>query len=133
MLTITKDLTAKDDPNGGECESCDNWTERRCSYCHKDWFCSPSCEKQASVYHRFICGRREIITADYLEEAVISDELPDDPQTREDYGFSRCEKLEEESHLGGLYTGLFKVLDVSSEELDQWRKSGVLTENIISK
>jgi hypothetical protein len=87
------------------------------------------------VSHRFLCTGRPLTTADYLERAVLDDSFPDDPQTMEDYGFSRCETWQQKSHLLGLYNGLLINIGhcVSSQELDQWRKNGKLTENIINK
>jgi hypothetical protein len=74
-----------------------------------------------------------LTTADYLALAVYSDEIPDDPQTVEDYGFSRCKTRNEKSHLLGLYIGLVKVLEVRPVDLDQWRRDGRLVENIIAE
>jgi hypothetical protein len=118
--------------NGGYCRWCENWTERRCPHCDKKWYCTPACAAK-SVHHRFECAGRALTTADYLERAVLEDEIPVDPQTLEDYGFSRCETWNQKSHLLGLYSGLLNQMDVSSQNLDDWRGSGTLVENIISK
>ncbi|ORX95605.1 hypothetical protein BCR34DRAFT_607900 [Clohesyomyces aquaticus] len=68
---------------------------------------------------------------DYLLRAVLEDEIPDDPQTMDDYGFSRCRIWSEKSHLLGLYGGMLKC-DVSSEQMDDWKRSGTLVDNIVS-
>lgn len=83
--------------------------------------------------HRFKCSSGSLTTADYLERAVYSSEIPDDPQTIDDYGFSRCKTRNQKFHLLGLYEGLIKVLDVVPAELDQWRRDGRLLQNIIEK
>lgn len=86
-----------------------------------------------SSLHKFECSSGSLTTADYLERAVYSNEIPDDPQTVEDYGFSRCTTWNQKSHLLGLYGGLIKVLEVGPSELDQWRRDGKLLKNIIEK
>ncbi|KAF5855625.1 hypothetical protein ETB97_008860 [Aspergillus alliaceus] len=65
-------------------------------------------------------------------DIFISDEIPDDPQTLDDYGFSCCETWNQKSHLLGLYKGLLVILEVKALELDQWRCEGRLVENIIA-
>jgi hypothetical protein len=62
---------------------------------------------------------------------VLDDEIPDDPQTVDDYGFSRCRTWSEKSHLLGLYGGMLKC-DISSQQLDDWKRSGTLVDNIVS-
>ncbi|KAL3452038.1 hypothetical protein BJX65DRAFT_303752 [Aspergillus insuetus] len=59
--------------------------------------------------------------------------VPDDPQTLDDYGFSRCEMWNQRSHLLGLYTGLLNVLQVSPRTLDKWRRDRSLVKNIIAR
>jgi hypothetical protein len=86
-----------------------------------------------SSRHRFECSSGHLTTADYLELAVISDEIPDDPQTLDDYGFSHCETWNQKSHLLGLYKGLLLFLKVRTLDLDQWRREGRLVDNIIAE
>jgi hypothetical protein len=63
--------------------------------------------------------------------AIGKGELPDDPQTLEDYGFSRCTTWYQKSHLLGLYKGLLWYLNVDARELDRWLREGSLVANII--
>lgn len=86
-----------------------------------------------SSWHKFKCSSGSLTTADYLAQAVYSDEIPDDPQTVEVYGFSRCKTCDEKSHLLGLYAGLFRSLKVEPVDLDRWRREGKLLQNIIEK
>lgn len=116
-----------------ECDVCGKLTKRRCSIGQKDSFCSEWCQQKMSSSHRFKCSSGPLTTADYLARAVYSDEIPDDPQTVEDYGFSRCKSWNEKSHLLGLYIGLIKVLEVRPVDLDQWRRDGKLVENIVAE
>ncbi|KAL2867333.1 uncharacterized protein BJX67DRAFT_381047 [Aspergillus lucknowensis] len=84
-----------------------------------------------TTQHRFKCSSGSLTTADYLEIAVIKDELPDDPQTLDDYGFSRCRSWNQKSHLLGLYKGLLINLEVEVKAIDHWRREGTLVSNII--
>ena len=111
------------------CLWCQTATERQCPHCG-DCYCSPSCAAKSNS-HRFKCAGHAPTTADYLERAVLEDRIPDDPQTMEDYGFTRCEAQMQQSHLLGLYIGLINHLEVSSKELDTWRRDGSLVDNII--
>ncbi|KAF2120771.1 hypothetical protein BDV96DRAFT_595184 [Lophiotrema nucula] len=131
-LEVSNSSEDTDVQQGGECRWCENYTENRCPYCNKYWYCNATCA-MGSVFHRFECAGRALTTADYLERAVLEDELPDDPQTLDDYGFSRCKTWNQKSHLLGLYGGLLKGDKLSSEEVDEWRRSGTLVENIVSK
>lgn len=116
-----------------ECDVCGRITKRQCSICQKGWFCSEWCQRKMSSLHRFECSSGSLTTADYLERAVYSEEIPDDPQTADDYGFSRCKTRNQKLHLLGLYGGLIKVLEVGPVELDKWRRNGKLLKNIIEK
>ncbi|KAJ0423603.1 hypothetical protein BJY00DRAFT_277887 [Aspergillus carlsbadensis] len=115
----------------GICHVCDRKTDRRCSRCQRDWFCNAHCEKEMTITHRFQCSSGALTTADYLESAVLRDEIPDDPQTLEDYGFSRCITWNQKSHLAGLYKGLLLPLKVDAKKLDRWLHEGSLVLNII--
>lgn len=120
-------------PIAGPCgdSDCDKTTTRRCSHCGGPWFCSVRCEEIATYSHRFSCNRRPITTADLLEEDCYRDLLPEDPQVREDYGFQRCRNRSEETNLFGLYVGIIKYHDISSEELHRWRTEGILVDKIV--
>ncbi|KAL3453202.1 hypothetical protein BJX65DRAFT_263199 [Aspergillus insuetus] len=51
--------------------------------------------------HQSQCSFGALTIADYLDMAIGKDELPDDPQTLEDYGFRRCTTWYQKSHLLG--------------------------------
>lgn len=115
----------------GECGSCERETDRHCSSCGRDWFCSAHCQQDMTIKHRFWCAGNSLTTAEYLYDAVLRDEIPDDPQTIQDYGFARCTTWNQKSHLLGLYKGLFYPLNIKSGDLDRWRRDGVLVDKII--
>lgn len=81
--------------------------------------------------HLTKCSARSITTADRLCDDVISDQLPDDPETREHFGFTRCRDGREQSHLLGLYQGLVLSLNVEAIQLNAWREKNVLASRII--
>ncbi|MCJ1381973.1 hypothetical protein MMC17_005085 [Xylographa soralifera] len=72
---------------------------------------------------------RPLNTADWLDLALVSDIFPDDPQTREDYGFALTRSFHEESKLLGLYKGLM-YMDITSQQIHQWRVEGSLVVKI---
>ncbi|KAI0595322.1 hypothetical protein F4775DRAFT_377775 [Biscogniauxia sp. FL1348] len=113
----------------GECNVCEEITERHCSLCGRDWFCNLSCQSQMGIYHLFQCNARPLTTADYLYRSCLSDEFPEDAEVLEDFGFTRC-KGHERTFLLGVYIGLFVHLQVSSEKVDLWRRENTLLENI---
>lgn len=120
-------------PVAGPCGEidCDQITTRRCSHCGGPWYCSTKCEDLATYSHKFSCNRRPITTADLLEKDCFRDLLPEDPGVREDFGFDRCKNPGEETNLFGLYIGVIKYHDISSEELHRWRTEGLLIDKII--
>ncbi|KAK3046078.1 hypothetical protein LTR09_012416 [Extremus antarcticus] len=68
--------------------------------------------------------------ADYLYSDLAMDEMPVDPDVLEDYGFKQLTAMPERSKLLGLYQGLL-YLEVTAEELHDWRLTGVLVDRII--
>ncbi|KAF7506412.1 hypothetical protein GJ744_011766 [Endocarpon pusillum] len=120
-------------PIAGPCGDIDSdkTTTRQCSHCGGPWFCSVRCEEIATYSHRFSCNRRPITTADLLEKDCCWDSLPEDPQVREDCGFQRCRNRSEETKLFGLYVGIIKYNNISSEELHRWRTEAILVDKII--
>lgn len=120
----------------GECDNCERETSRHCSLCGRDWFCSMACQTKMGNYpsHLRKCCRSELTTADELLLDVLDNEIPKDEQVRADYGFSRCQDVNEESHLLGVYIGILKIGDleeVRPSHLDEWRKRGELTWRIV--
>lgn len=112
------------------CESSDL---KRCSGCHKAWYCSVACQKSHWVEHIFACKpRRSITTADHLALAVRNNLFPQDTQTCEDYGFERAFTAENRSKLLGLYIGLMDPgrIGIPTKTIHDWRVRGVLVEEI---
>lgn len=108
------------------CAGCrDVETSRRCSHCGGALFCSQACEQRMGLEHLLICNMREVTSADYLYDDVLADELPKDPQVRQDYWFDRCQYKSEETRLFGLFIGLLKYHydRITREELHQWRSN----------
>jgi hypothetical protein len=102
---------------------CEVETTRRCSHCGGAQFCGKTCEREMPLSHLLKCNMRQVTSADYLYEDVLGDELPTDPQVRQDYWFDRCQNKNEESHLGGVFAGLvhYHPNHITREELHQWR------------
>lgn len=87
-----------------------------------------------SLDHLAKCSARPITTADLLFDDVVKDQFPKDPQTREDFGFSRCSHPREESNLLGLYRGLLLLipgLEIEPVKLNEWQRKGLLARKTI--
>ena len=128
--------SAPDNGSSGNCAECEAETSRKCSKCTGPWLCGKRCEARyatSSIRHRFTCSiGRPLNSADYLALACVEDQLPDDPQILEDYGFKNFIFPHDQSKLFGLYIGLLHLLDYDSDRLHQWRMEGRLVENIIT-
>lgn len=119
-----------------ECFVCSKPTKRKCSACGTLPLCGNRCEDVVDYpRHTFRCSKRPIDTADHLKFACIEDELPTDPDTMRDFGFSAFSSFDQRSKLFGLYIGLLheKHLAVSSRALHKWQVDGVLAEEIVAK
>jgi hypothetical protein len=115
----------------GYCRICDQETTRKCSDCQMDWYCSEACQQERGIRHNFSCAiGRPIDTSDHLYLACLDDTFPQDPQTREDFGFHRLPSSADQSKLLGLYVGLLIYQKTPSEEVHQWQTKGTLVENI---
>jgi hypothetical protein len=138
-------LTAVDNRASIGSRDCDGCGEtfsdlRRCKECAQAWYCSKKCQTDNWSHHKFTCQLHKLTTADYLARAARRDLLPQDLQTRKDYGFDRAELMVDDDtgrHAGpapnmlfGLYVGLLNYLNISPSQLHKWRKSGVLVEQI---
>ncbi|TEB29653.1 hypothetical protein FA13DRAFT_620510 [Coprinellus micaceus] len=105
-----------------------------CAGCRKKRYCSKSCQERSWETHIFDCdAKKKIKSFHHLARAVSRDLLPTDQQTLDDWGFDRANSCE--GHAGpimlfGLYTGLLRYLDIPAKTLDQWRRNGVLLEEI---
>jgi len=116
-----------------ECHGCGDPATHRCSGCKvaRAWYCSQKCQRELWPVHIFECNPRQPInTAYYLARACRRDRLPDDPQTCEDYGFTKAFTVENRCKLLGLYIGLTIYQDVSPSTLHKWRIKGKLVEGI---
>ena len=114
------------------CAVCSSPAEKRCSGCSVPWYCGKECQEYHWIEHIFDCNvKRNINTADRLSLAVRRNIIPEDAQTREDYGFSRLRlDLSEESKLLGLYIGLMERLQVKPKILNRWKDTGTLVQGI---
>jgi MYND finger len=113
------------------CSACLEPASRRCSGCHRDWYCSKQCQESDWVRHIFDCNPgRDINTADYLALAVRDDLLPEHRQTLIDYGFERAFTADNRTHLFGLFVDLIRFLDVKPQKIHKWRLNGTLVREI---
>lgn len=84
-----------------------------------------------SFDHLTLCSARSITSADKLWHYAVRDRIPQDLETREHFGFTRCCGWRDESHLLGLYQGLIRVLGIQAIQLDEWRERDILVSKII--
>ncbi|KZT05622.1 uncharacterized protein LAESUDRAFT_223155 [Laetiporus sulphureus 93-53] len=131
------------------CARCGNSTTLTCSACKAPTalYCSKDCQKKHWKEHSTDCKISQVIgtgpaqdvtltpsrslaTAHKLGRAVYDNEVPEDVQTRVDYGFSRALVPANESMLIGLYTGLIKMLGISAKTIHEWRLNGILIQKI---
>lgn len=121
-----------------ECSWCERPTKKlmRCSRCKnpKDTYCSKKCQRDAWPSHIFRCQPGQYINTAYrLYKACIGDVMPDDEETRRDYGFTKAERTMGGAAtvmLCGLYRGLFVHLDVAPQDVHKWRREGRLVQGI---
>ncbi|KAL6701647.1 hypothetical protein J3F84DRAFT_355391 [Trichoderma pleuroticola] len=116
----------------GECCVCGRKTNRRCQFCNLDWFCRKECQDKMLFSHLTKCSARSITTADILYSGIIADWLPEDLETCEHFGFTRCRDGREKSHLLGLYQGL-RYLGVTAVQLNEWREKNILVSKTIEE
>jgi hypothetical protein len=84
-----------------------------------------------SFNHLTLCSARSITTADKLWHYAVGDRIPQDSETREHFGFTRCRGWRDESQLLGLYQGLIRVLGIQAIQLNEWRERDILVSKII--
>ena len=118
------------------CASCDEESPdaKRCSGCHKAWYCSTQCQTSHWRFHIFDCKvGQPISTVYHLSRAIYGDVIPVDAQTRIDYGFDKAEKAvggNAQNMLCGLYRGLFIYHEITEKEIRRWQQEGRLVEGI---
>ncbi|KAJ7241372.1 hypothetical protein C8J57DRAFT_1142811 [Mycena rebaudengoi] len=95
-------------------------------------YCSQGCLDDSADYHVRRCAnpRRPLTTADNMVTATFNDMFPDDPQTNEDYFFTRLKNPQDRTMLLGLYIGILKFHEVKPSTLHAWWLSGTMVENI---
>ena len=120
----------KEDETEWECHSCMRLTTRKCSLCGRDHFCSDACQMKSSGAHLFTCSRRPLTSADYLWKSIGQDLLPPDEDVLEDFGFNNVPFGGNRSYLLGVYQGLYRSGRVSSEDIHEWRVTGILADKI---
>ncbi|KAI6133803.1 hypothetical protein EV401DRAFT_1575486 [Pisolithus croceorrhizus] len=117
----------------GKCSRCDKKTSRKCSRCTGPWLCSKACEDAYDFYdHNFRCAiRRPLDSADYLERACWKNEIPDDIDTLEKFGFTKFPSAFDQRNLLGVFIGLTHM-GIGNRELRRWQEDGKLVPNIMS-
>ncbi|KAG7092993.1 hypothetical protein E1B28_009292 [Marasmius oreades] len=107
---------------------CEQPGTRCCAGCEAAFYCSRSCRTDNWEVHVWVC-RVPIHTGHYLRRACFDDLVPKHHQTRIDYGFDRAGR--HEGKLLGLYQGLWYITpNLTSKELNRWRKNGLLVSEI---
>ncbi|KAI6022501.1 hypothetical protein BKA83DRAFT_1211161 [Pisolithus microcarpus] len=117
----------------GKCSHCNRKTSRKCSKCTGPWLCSKACEDAYDYYdHNFRCAiRRPLDSADYLERACRKNEIPDDIDTLEKFGFTKFPSAFDQRNLLGVFIGLTHM-GIGNRELRRWQEEGKLVLNIMS-
>ncbi|KAI6028949.1 hypothetical protein EDC04DRAFT_3142747 [Pisolithus marmoratus] len=117
----------------GKCAHCDRKTSRKCSKCTGPWLCSKVCEGAYDFYdHNFKCAiGRPLDSADYLQRACWRDEIPDDTNTLEEFGFTKFPSAFDQRDLLGIFIGLTHM-GIGSRQLRRWQEDGTLVPNIMS-
>ena len=94
----------------------------------KEWFHAMSLDDNEPKTK----ASRATTTAEKLQEVVEQDVSPSDPLTREHFGLSKCDSLEDETKLLGLYRGLLTILPVtpSTEAVQGWVRNTKLAGGI---
>ncbi|KAI6137110.1 hypothetical protein F5141DRAFT_1209430 [Pisolithus sp. B1] len=97
------------------------------------WLCNKACEDAYDLYdHNFKCAiRRPLDSADYLERACWKNEIPDDIDTLEKFGFTKFPSAFDQKNLLGVFIGLTHM-GIGNRELQKWQQDGMLVPNIIS-
>ncbi|KAI6020960.1 hypothetical protein BKA83DRAFT_1447902 [Pisolithus microcarpus] len=119
--------------SSGKCARCGRKTSRKCSKCTDPWLCNKACEDAYGFYdHNFRCAiRRPLDSADYLERACWKNEIPDDIDTLEKFGFTKFPSVFDQRNLLGIFTGLTQM-GIGNRELRRWQEDGMLVPNIMS-
>ncbi|KAI6028947.1 hypothetical protein EDC04DRAFT_3142746 [Pisolithus marmoratus] len=82
--------------------------------------------------HSFKCAiGRPLDSADYLQRACWRQEIPDDIDTLEEFGFTKFPSTFDQRNLLGVFIGLTHM-GIGCQELRRWKEGGTLVPNIIS-
>ncbi|KAJ8522336.1 hypothetical protein ONZ45_g1119 [Pleurotus djamor] len=106
---------------------------KKCSGCKSVWYCSAQCQKHDWTTHKFDCKPKQGVkpsTADYLALAIEENLLPEDPQTCDDFGFTRAGPSENRVKLLGVYIGLIERMGIPAKEVSRWKQEGRLLDSI---
>ncbi|KAI5983585.1 hypothetical protein EDD15DRAFT_1859279 [Pisolithus albus] len=116
--------------SSGKCSHCGRITSRKCSRCTGPWLCNKACEHAYDLYdHNFRC--RPLDSADYLERACRKNEIPDDIDTLEKFGFTKFPSAFDQRNLLDVFIGLTQM-GIGNRELRKWQQDGMLVPNIMS-
>lgn len=69
-------------------------------------------------------------TADELYRCAVADVIPEDKQTRQDFGFDKCCSSSDQSKLLGIYRTVMVTFSVEPALLNQWRLGGGMAAEI---
>ncbi len=123
--------TSSRDPGTGNCKACLKLTRQTCDLCHNEWICSRKCEQEIRINHIFRCSpNRPLDSADYLVKACYDGMFPDDPQTRNDFGFSKLYTTMEHNRLFFLYNCLIHSVNWDSRMIHTWQLENHLASKI---
>ncbi|KAJ7653733.1 hypothetical protein DFH06DRAFT_1417347 [Mycena polygramma] len=134
-MSDSESLMASPESSTVQCDGCSSdvtpESTVQCPGC-SDSYCSLQCLEDVAHIHARYCEnpQSQLTTAHTLMLAAYADMFPDDPQTNEDYFFTRARTTHDKTHLFGLYIGVLKILGMKPSTLHQWRISGTMVENI---
>ncbi|KAF5522576.1 hypothetical protein CGCA056_v007376 [Colletotrichum aenigma] len=116
-----------------ECIICDEATARKCAICNDILICSMNCQQIAVIDdvnsdHFDMCVADT--TADTFYKDVLSNRIPKDVQTIDDFKFNWLYKITDRRKLLEIYTTIIRKADVTPREMDIWVAEKKLFERI---
>lgn len=116
-----------------ECIICDEATTRKCAICNDVLICSMNCQQIAVIDdvnsdHFDMCVADT--TADTFYKDVLSNRIPKDVQTIDDFKFNWLHKITDKRKLLEIYTTIIRKADVTPREMDIWVAEKKLFERI---
>ncbi|KAK2765823.1 hypothetical protein CKAH01_15572 [Colletotrichum kahawae] len=121
------------DDMDNECIVCQQPTTRTCSFCNDVMICSMDCQQIAvnddiNSDHFDMCVHDA--TADTLYKDVLSNRIPRDTQTLQDFQFNWLSNRLAQRKLLGIYVKIIYQADVTPRELEIWVERNKLFERI---